>query len=179
MNRIHFTMGVLLLSGCANVIQSPDRATSERAQSASRQSERRLTPAILNAEASKEIAFYDENGLLTVEGHLVGSWLRQQSGQVLGDFSKATIHDPLRLRVGSQSVPLVGVTEELEHKLLNNSGKRVRLRGHSASPTDSGRGMQSGQCGYSGPIPAHIVEFMNVSACEVLKPILEQPHSNR
>lgn len=166
MYRIAFVLGVAIFTGCAKDVNSPAVA-NEDGQSV-------LQPSRINrfanfaAEGVTGFRFSERSGAVTIEGVLKGCWLRQQSGETLGDWSKATIFDPIRLVVGDQSLPLLGGNKELEQTLLENSGKRVHLTGDLMRWIENGRGTQSSQAGYTGAMPAHVVEFLTVSKCEVI-----------
>ena len=151
--KIPFCLLALVLVGCHRPNADENRDRSPDTSSAK--------------QPLNELPLPDENGNLTIEGKLKGRWLRRQSGEILGDLSKVTILDPLRLIVGSHSLPLLGTTEEMENTLLQNTGKTVRLRGSRMKWIEHGRGVQGGQAGYSGAIPAHVVEFLIVSECDV------------
>jgi len=164
MQRVNLVAALLMVTGCANETDFPNDRRPAVAQP-----ESSPIPAIEADDDEKEIYFFDSDGTLTVEGTLEGTWLRQTSGKTLGELTKGTILEPLRIKVGSRSLPLLGKTEELEHTLLKYSGKRVRLSGEFRRWIENGRGVPMiGQAGYTGPIPAHVVEFMIVRTCQVI-----------
>lgn len=99
----------------------------------------------------------------------MGSWMTQSTGETIGDQSKTTLLDPLRINDGSRTLPLMSMSEELDKKLLENSGRRVRLKGTLYRWIEHGRGQQGAQSGYYGPIPAHVVEFLIVQECETIE----------
>ena len=174
MDRIILVVAVVFVAGCGRGVDSPRLATKENALSAQ--------PNLSNAsgkfttQGSPEIPFSGgpgQSGFVTVEGVLKGSWLRQQSGKTLGEVSKVTLLDPLRLVVGDRSLALLGETEELEHSLLENSGKTVRLTGQLMTWIEDGRGHQDPQAGYTGAMPAHVIQFLTVTVCEVTLPDAE------
>jgi len=166
MDRIAFAVAVVLFTGCGKGVDSPTVATKQTPPIVQPNSNKPF--ANFATEGSNEIPFSGRSGAETIEGVLKGSWLRQQSGETLGDLSKVTLLDPVRLVVGGRSLPLLGGTKELEQTLLENSGKRVRLTGHLMTWIENGRGIQNPQAGYSGAMPAHVVQFLTVSECEVI-----------
>lgn len=99
-----------------------------------------------------------------VEGTLEGNFMLNQSGEEFGVTDKS--RDPMRIRLRSFPLALSGKTDDIVQQLLENEGNRVRLVGAIAKLKVEGRGRQSGQGGYYGPIPAHILYYMIVSSCE-------------
>ena len=166
MNRIAFAVAVVLFTGCGKGVDAPTIATKQTPPVV--QSNRSNPCANIATEGSSEIPFSGRSGEETIEGVLKGSWLRQQSGEILGDLSKVTLLDPVRLVVGGRSLPLLGGTKEMEQTLLENSGKKVRLTGYVMTWIENGRGIQNPQAGYTGAMPAHVVQFPTVSECEVI-----------
>jgi hypothetical protein len=166
--HIGLVFAILLACGCRNEVE-PTATLDSPLTEAKPDSDvvtGKFTPE------SHEIPLSVQRGRakVTVEGILKGCWMRQQSGNFLGQHSKMTMLDPLRLVVGTRSLPLVGMTEDMEHALLGNSGKRVRLKGELVTWNEDGRGHQNPQAGYTGPIPAHVVEFLTVHELEVIDP---------
>lgn len=168
MQHIGLVFAILLACGCRNEVEPPAKLNS---QSTEPKPDRDVDAGKFTPE-SHEIPLSVQRGKskVTVEGTLKGCWVRQQSGRFLSQRSKMTMLDPLRIVVGTRSLPLVGMTEDMEHALLGNSGKRVRLKGELVTWIEDGRGHQNPQAGYTGPIPAHVIEFLTVHELEVIDP---------
>lgn len=166
MDRHAFVVALVLFTGCGKDADSPTLAAQQTSPAAQ---PIRFDPySDVGYGGLTERPFSGETERKTFDGVLKGSWLRQQSGRTLGNLTKVTLLDPMRLVVGDQSLPLLGETKEMEHSLLENSGKQVRLTGHLTRCIEDGRGVQNPQAGFYGAIPAHVVQFLIVSECEVV-----------
>lgn len=113
----------------------------------------------------------------SVDGWIVGDWIRLNSGETHGFLGKGG--GPLTIRTESHELPVVAKTDELAEELVKLKGKHVRLTGWMASGFSPGRG-HNPQQGFSGTIPDHVVFFLEVDSVTQLKaelPLVEPIHT--
>ena len=107
---------------------------------------------------------------IVVEGMLEGNWLVSPSGGEFGVTHKG--RDPLRIRYHSVPLALSGA-EKVAQQLVDSAGKQVRLHGQISRIRVEGRTrLPSGQAGYTGEIPPHVVYYMFVTSCETFSSAL-------
>lgn len=106
--------------------------------------------------------------VVTVEGVLEGDWIYGPSrpGRTFGnDSHKGT--QPLRIRYESGFLSLLGVSDDIAKRLADHAGQEVRLQGRIGRIQDAGRpSLPSAQQGYTGPIPGHVIYYLDVASCE-------------
>lgn len=146
-------ISVLVFLGCGSTL--PPEEKSEIGDRRTESSAAKLHSFDIDEHLWKE---------LQVEGVLEGNWILGQDGHDFGVTHKG--RDPMRIRFHSVPLALGGETNELVKQMLVEAGNRVRLTGIIRRIQVDGRGRTAGQAGYSGPIPAHVVYYMEVSACE-------------
>ena len=101
------------------------------------------------------------------DGELDGDYVLQQSGSRIERYGGKGA-TPLVIKLKSESLPLMPLTDEVGEQLLMLSGSRVRLWGWMRAAFSKGRRDLGGQQGDGQAIPDHVVRFLMVDTVEAL-----------
>ena len=101
------------------------------------------------------------------DGEIDGDYVLQQSGSRIDRYGGKGA-TPLIIKIKSENLPLMPLTDEVGEQLLKLSGSRVRLWGWMRRAHSMGRGTLGGQQGDSQAIPDHVVRFLVVDTVEAI-----------